>query len=131
MTINQRITQREALRHAYHCVIDRLITMRMQFAEHITDHRCGLARFGGRIKFELIHCVQNAALHRFLAIADIGQCPAFDYRDCVIEVSALGEGGEGQGFAAVISGGFEESGLVGHVFVAISKFVHFLQKTRS
>ena len=36
MAIDQRVAQREALRHTHHGVIDRLVTMWMQLTQYIT-----------------------------------------------------------------------------------------------
>jgi hypothetical protein len=72
----------------------------MQFAQHVADHRRRFARLGGRVQAEVVHCIQDAPLHRFLAVADIGQRAPLDHRDCVIEIGAFGKGCQRQGFAA-------------------------------
>ena len=40
VTVDQRIVQRERLRHTHHRVVNRYVAVRMIPAEHITDGRC-------------------------------------------------------------------------------------------
>ena len=55
------------------------------------------------IQSELVHRVQDAALHRLLAVAYVRQGAALDHGDGVIQVGAFGESRKGQRFAAIIT----------------------------
>ena len=82
--------------------------MRVKAAQHIADHAgafdgtgAGGAVGSAKAQAHSRHAVQNAPLHRLLAIADIGQRPALDDAQRVFKVSALRVGGE-----AILVGGF-------------------------
>ena len=107
MPINQRVAQRKTLRHPHHSVIHRLVAMRMQLTQNITNDRCRFTWFGSWIKPQLIHGVKNTTLYRLLTVADIWKCTAFDDRDRVIEISALGKRGKRERFTTIVGGGFE------------------------
>ena len=55
--------------------------------------------------------VQDAALDRLLAVADIGQCTPLDHAERVLEVGALGVGRQAVGVAR---GGLEVEDFFGH-----------------
>ena len=63
-------------------------------AEYIADYACAFDGFGAGVAAEAQahagHGIQDASLHRFLAVADIGQGAAFDYAQGVFQVGALG-----------------------------------------
>ena len=65
--------------------------MRMIFTEHIAHHAGRLDRLGRHRQGHAMHGVQDAPLHRFHAIAQIGQRPTLDHRDRVVQVGSLGE----------------------------------------
>ena len=64
VTVDQRIVQRERLRHTHHRVVNRCVTVRMVAAEHITDGRCRLAVGLVRGQAVLVHRVQDTAVYR-------------------------------------------------------------------
>ena len=80
VAVDQRIVQRERLRHTHHCVIDRCVAVRMIAAEHVTDGRCRLAVGLVRGQTVLVHSVQDAAVYRLEAVAHIGQRAGDDNR---------------------------------------------------
>jgi hypothetical protein len=90
LPVDQRIAQRERLRHANQRVVRRGVAVRMEAAEHVADHARRLHGLGGGTQPHLVHCIKDAALHRLLAVADVGQCTPLDHRDRVVEVGALG-----------------------------------------
>jgi len=87
MTVDQRITQREILRDANERIVGRLVAVRMVLAEHLTNNTCRFDRLGAMGETELVHGKQNAALHRFLAVFNLGQGAAFDHAHRVFEIA--------------------------------------------
>ena len=101
LPVDQRIALRKILRHAHQRVIRRLVTMRMKSAQHIAHHAgalhgpCAGGAVGtAKAQPHARHAVQNSPLHRFLAVAHIGQRPALDDTQRVFKVSALSVGRE-------------------------------------
>jgi hypothetical protein len=69
----------------------------MKAAQHVADHAGAFDGLGTggtigptKAQTHARHAVQNAALHRLLAVTHIGQGAAFDDAERVLEVSALG-----------------------------------------
>ena len=116
LAVDQRVAQREVLRHPHQRLVGGLIAMRMELAQHVTDHAGALDRLGTRRQPHLVHREQDAPLHRLLAVADIGQRAALDDRDRVVEVGLLGKTGQRQRIAAFGRRwrGVEQELLIGH-----------------
>ena len=89
VTVDQRIVQRERLRHTHHRVVNRCVAVRMIPAEHITDGRCRLAVGLVRGQTVLVHSVQDAAVYRLEAVAHIGQRAADNNAHCIVDVAFL------------------------------------------
>ena len=97
LTVNQRVTLRKILRHAHQGVIGRAVTVRVVTAQDIAHHA---SAFDGSCAHRTVratkaqtharHRIQNAPLHRLLAIAHIGQGAAFDHAQGVFKVGTLG-----------------------------------------
>ena len=96
LPVDQRIAQREVLRHAHQRVIRSLVAVRMESTEHVADDARRLHRARARGQAHLVHREENAALDRLLAVGTVGQCAALDDRDRVVEISALCEVGQRQ-----------------------------------
>ena len=66
----------------------------------------------GRVEPELVHRVEDAPLHRLLAVGDVGQRASHDHAHRIFEIAALGEGRERQrlvvvrGVLRVVTGGW-------------------------
>ena len=73
VTVDQRIAQREVLRHAHERVVHRRITVRVIALEHLADDAGALAVLLGRIEAHLAHRVQDAALDGLEAVAHVGK----------------------------------------------------------
>src|SRR3989344_7534770 len=58
----------------------------MVFAEHFSDNGRRFSRLGGSGKANFIHCVKNAAMDRFQAVADIGQSARGNDRHRVVQI---------------------------------------------
>ena len=65
--------------------------MRVVLAEHIADDARRLDVPRGRVEAQLVHRVEDAPLHRLLAVGDVGQRAAHDHAHRVLEIAALGE----------------------------------------
>ena len=89
LAVDQRVADGEILRQADQRVIDRLVAMRMVFADDVADdaRRFLVARAG--IEAELPHGVEHAAMHRLQPIAEIGQSPVHDGRKGIGEIALL------------------------------------------
>jgi len=87
--VDQRIAQGEGLRHANQRFVQRRVAMRMVAAHHIADDLRALAMLGVRGEILLPHRIENPALHRLQAVADVGQRPRGDDRECVVEIPRL------------------------------------------
>ena len=85
--VDQRIAQRERLRHAHQRVVDRGVAVRMEVAEHVADHRRRLAVLGVGAQALLPHREQDAALHRLEAVAHVRERARGDDRQRVVQVA--------------------------------------------
>ena len=126
LPVDQRITLRKVLRHTHQRVIRRLVAVRMKAAQYITHHARTFNRLGtgvvigpAKAQPHARHGIQNAPLHRLLPVAHIGQRTAFDHRQRVFQISALGVGSQIELVVAFGSGLQVKSSLVRHIFCAI------------
>ena len=87
--VDERVAQRERLRHADERLVQRRVAVRVVAAHHVADHLRALAVLdvGGQVL--LPHRVEDAALHRLEAVADVGQRARRDDRQRVVEVARL------------------------------------------
>ena len=101
LAIDQRVTLRKILRHAHQCIVGRLIAVRMETAQHVAHHARALHRLGtgsaiaaAKGQAHAVHRIQDAALHRLLAVAHIGQRAPFHHAQRIFQIGALGVLGE-------------------------------------
>ena len=87
LPVDQRRAHREVLRHAHEHVVDRKLPVRMIFADHVADgaRRLVVSAVGGEIV--LMHRIEDATVHGFQAVADVGQGAAHDHAHRVIEIA--------------------------------------------
>src|ERR1700681_3570783 len=78
VAVDERIPQREVLRHAHERVVHRRVAVRVIALEHLADDARALAMLLGRIEAHLAHRVEDAALHRLEAVAHVGERPRRD-----------------------------------------------------
>ena len=94
LSVDERVALRKVLRHTHKRFIGGAVAVGVVAAEYIADYACAFDGFGAGVAAEAQahagHGIQDAALHRFLAIAHIGQGAAFDYAQGVFQVGALG-----------------------------------------
>ena len=86
LPIHQRIAQREILRHANQRVIHRRVAVRMVIAQHFADDARAFAIGAVERQPHLRHRIENAAMHRLQAVADVGQRAPDDHAHGVIEI---------------------------------------------
>ena len=87
LSVDQWITQRECLREADHRVINRLVAMRMIFADNIADNARALLVATRRIELEQAHRPEQAAVDRLQPVAQIGERPCGDRRHRINEIT--------------------------------------------
>ncbi len=101
LTVDQRIAIAEWLRHQHHGLVTGTVTMGMELTEHVTDGPGGLLVLGVGVQPELAHGVDDPPLHRLEAVADMRQRTIHDHVHGIVEVSLLGEIGEGATLHAI------------------------------
>ena len=87
VAVDQRIAQREILRHANERVVDRAIAVRMVALEHLADDTGALAVLLGGFEAHLAHRVEDAPLNGLEAVAHVGQRPRGDDRHRIREIA--------------------------------------------
>ncbi len=73
LPVDQRIALREILREAHQRVIDRLVAVRMKFADDVADDAGALLEGGAGIEAQLPHRKQHPAMHRLETVARVRQ----------------------------------------------------------
>ena len=86
LSIDQRIAQRERLRHAHHRVVHRGVAVRMILAQHFADDLGALHVLAVVQQSHVVHRVKNAAMHRLQAVAHVGQRAPDDDRHRIVEI---------------------------------------------
>ena len=71
LPVDQRIALREILRESHQRVINRLVAVRMEFADHVANDAGAFLEGSARIKAQLPHREQHASMHRLEAITRI------------------------------------------------------------
>ena len=87
--VDQRIAQGERLRHADQRFVQRRVAVRVEVAHHVADDLRALAVLGVGGQVLLPHRVEDAALHRLQAVADVGQGARGDDRQRVVQIPRL------------------------------------------
>ena len=87
LPVDQRISQRKGLCEADHRIIDRLVAMRVVLTDYVTDDARALLISTCRVKLQLSHRPQQAAVHRFQAITQIGERPGGDGRHRIDQIT--------------------------------------------
>ena len=125
LAVDQRVTDREILCETHQRVVDRDVAVRMVFADH--DARAFLEA-GVGVELQLLHGVQQPAMHRLQSVAHVGQGTRHDDRHRVGQIALadrvlqLGVGyvHGSSGYVGVVYGGF-----------VLSRFAHVRgQKSR-
>ena len=89
LPVDERIAQREVLRHAHHRLVHGRVAVRMVLAQHLADDTGRLlVRLVGP-QPQVVHGVQDAPVHRLQPVAHVGQRPRHDHAHGVVEVRRL------------------------------------------
>ena len=86
LAVDQGVAEGEGLGHAYHGVIDGLVGVGMILTEYFADDAGGLAMRLVGAHTEIVHCVEDAALDGFEAVAGVGEGAGDDHAHRVVEV---------------------------------------------
>ena len=89
MTVDQHVAQAEVLGHPGECVVDGQVTVRVVGAHHLADDLGALRVRTVRPEALLLHRVEDPAVNRLQAVADIRQGARNDDRHGVLEERAL------------------------------------------
>ncbi len=73
VSVDERIAQREVLRHADERVVDRRVAVRVKALQHLADDAGAFAVLLRGIESHLAHRVEDAPLHRLEAVAHVGE----------------------------------------------------------
>jgi hypothetical protein len=86
LAVDQHVTHREVLRHAHERVVHAGVAVRVIVAQHLTDDLRALAVRAARRQVQIAHRVEDAAMHGFQSVADIGDGSPDDHAHRVIQV---------------------------------------------
>ena len=100
LAVDQRVTQRKRLRHADQRVVNRSVAVRVVLAHDLADHPRALHVRPVPGDVGLVHRVQDAAMDRLQAVADVRQRATDDDAHRVVEIAVphLGFEADRQGF---------------------------------
>ena len=84
--VDERIAHREVLRHPGQRVVDGRVPVRVVLAHYLADDRRALDVLARRPQAELVHRVEDPAVDRLEAVADVGQSAPDDHRHGVVEI---------------------------------------------
>ena len=87
LAIDERVAQREVLRHADHGFVDRPVAVRVVPAHDIADDAGRLAVARARARAAIEHAPEDLALHRLEAVAHVRQGTRDDDAHGVVEVA--------------------------------------------
>ena len=88
MPIDQGHAHGEVLGHAHQGVVDRRVAVGVVFAQHFAHHTGAFAVGAIAGESQLVHRIKDAAMHRFEAVAGIGQRPAHDHAHRILQIGA-------------------------------------------
>ena len=89
LAVHQRIAQREGLHHADQRVVQRDVAVRVILAEHVADDGRALLVGAAGDEPQLVHGVQDAAVHGLEPVAHVGQRALHDYAHRIVEERLL------------------------------------------
>ena len=87
--IDQRISQREGLRHADQGFVQRGVAVRMEVAHHVAHHLGALPMLGVGGQVLLPHRVEDPPLDGLEPVTDVWKRPCRNHRQRVVEIPGL------------------------------------------
>ena len=112
LPVDQRQAHGEILRHAHQRVVDRLVAVRMIFADDVADDARRFAIRLVPLVAVLVHRIEDAPMHRLEPVARVRQRARHDHAHGVIEVARFissvmdtGRMSDGRAIAAAVPGG--------------------------
>ena len=85
LRLDEAVADGEVLAHADQGVVDGVVAVRVEPAHDVADHPGALAEGRARPNAGVVHGVEDPAVHRLQAVADVGQGPRDDDRHGVLE----------------------------------------------
>ena len=85
LAVDERVAQRERLRHAHEGVVDRLVAVRVVLAHHFADDRGGLLVGPVRLHPRVVHAPEDAAMDGLEAVPHVGERATDDDGHRVVE----------------------------------------------
>ena len=92
--VDERIAEREVLRHPDHGVVRGLVAVGMELAEHLADHGRALSEFRRGPQAHLPHGKEDPAVHGLEPVAHVGQRAGHNGRERIGEKAVLDLGME-------------------------------------
>ncbi len=89
LAIYQHVAQRERLRHTHDGVVNRGVTVRVIFTDHVTDDTGRFLVGFIPVVAQYVHGVKYATVYRLQAIADIRQRTANNDRHRIVQIGAF------------------------------------------
>jgi hypothetical protein len=89
VAVDQRVAQREALGHAHQRVVDRALAVGVVLAHHVAGDACALHVRPVGPGPEVVHAVEDPAVHGLEAVAGIREGARRDDRHRVVQEGAL------------------------------------------
>ncbi len=89
LPVDQHVALGEILREADHRVVDRLVAVRVELADHLADDRGAFLVGVGGVEPEEPHRMQDAALDRLQTVARVGERAVHDGGQGVGEIAFL------------------------------------------
>jgi hypothetical protein len=108
LPVHQAVAHGEVLGHADDGVVDGLITVRVILADAVSDDAGALLVRAVPVVLQLVHREQRPAVHRFEAVAHVGQGPADDDGHGVVQIGhahLVFDVDRDEGFSGVFHGG--------------------------
>ncbi len=96
LALDQRVAGGEILRQAHQRVVDRGLAVRVVLADHVADHAGAFLEPGGRVQPQLVHGVDQPAVHRLQPVAHVRQGARHDGGQRVGEIALAQRVGEGR-----------------------------------
>ncbi len=89
LAVDQRIALREVLREAHQGIVNRLVTMRMEFADDVADDARAFLERGAGVEPQQPHGIEQTAVDRLQTVARIGKRAMHDGRQRIVEIALL------------------------------------------